>query len=540
MARSFFFVLVLGALGLGMPSCDVRVDDSGEVAPVGVLRGTVGYTGPAPCSAHGHIVGAAIILLFDRNDPPPPAGIASSPVNFATVPGDVLFASEPRQAGATYCPSQHGDTVTRQVAAPYTVSPLAAGEYIAEAFYDTSGTFLPEFSIRASPVRNDVTGGYIDTVAAAANLGNPTYVPTFLPIDIGVPAASGVDAGDGSGLVIPASGFLRDDVPITLASVVDEPPPYFYPDGADSGGTTPILSFAQDVHVLAPPTSSTSLSGAVALQASFPQLRLDFGLPSAEATAGRDLSQPFHLAYLSGDGFDVYSQGALIPEGVLPALWPAVALTKLADPADGSDPEEILAQGSASADPSLPEILLQGITLAGDSVASTVSGPLPTAPDSTTRVSHFTAMMRPSVICIDPAHVERGGTLVTPYTTAAPADDPGGAEVPLFDDAAVIAGSNGLVRQVKRGCLPPGRYAIHVAAPSGQTWTTPNEAGGCAVSEGTVTGSGDPATCSANGRGVLLSQGMRAVVEITAASGASGLQFCSQTAPIPPECLQNP
>ncbi len=236
----------------------------------------------------------------------------------------------------------------------------------------------------------------------------------------------------------------------------------------------------------------------------------------------------------------MYSQGALIPEGTLPALWPTVALTKLADPADGSDPEELLEQGSASADPSLPEILLQGITLSGDSVVSTVAAPLPTAPDSTTRVTHLTAMMRPSVICIDPAHVERGGVLVTPYTTAAPADDPGGAEVPLFDDAAVIAGSHGLVREVKRGCLPPGRYAVHVAAPSGQTWTTPNEAGGCAASEGTVSGSVDPATCSGNGRGVLLSQGMRAVVEITAATGTSGLQFCSQTAPIPPECLQNP
>ena len=75
--------------------------------------------------------------------------------------------------------------------------------------------------------------------------------------------------------------------------------------------------------------------------ASFPQLQLDFGLPAAEATAGRDLTQPFHFDYLSGDGFDVYSRGALIPEGTLPALWPEVALTKLADPTDGSDPQEL-------------------------------------------------------------------------------------------------------------------------------------------------------------------------------------------------------
>jgi hypothetical protein len=531
--------LLFSAVLLASLACDVKVDSSGEIAPVGVLRGTVSYTGPAPCSANGHIVGAVVILLFAADDPPPPAGIASSAVNFATVPADVLFANEPRKEGDTYCPAQHGDTAVRSVSAPYAVSPLAAGTYIAEAFYDASGTFLPEFSIRESPVRNDVTGGYIDTVAAAAHLGDPTYVPTFLPITIGVPAASD-GGGSGTSLVIPPSGYLQDNVPITLAQLVSQPPPYFYPDGADAAGTTPVLSFSQDLHVLAPPTSAASASGAMALQASFPQLKLDFGLPAAEATAGRDLTQPFHFAYLDGDGFDVYSRGQLIAEGTLPALWPQVALTKLADKADGSDPQELLEQGSASADPTLPEILLQGITLSQDSLLATVAATPPTTPDATTRVGHFTAMLRPSVICLDPAHVERGGVLVTPYTTAAPADDPGGAEVPLFDDATVIAASGGLVREVKRGCLPPGRYSVHLAAPSGQTWTTPNEAGGCAVSEGTVTGSADPASCSGNGRGVLRSQGMRAVVEITAATSAEGLQLCSMTAPVPSECLQNP
>ena len=180
--------------------------------------------------------------------------------------------------------------------------------------------------------------------------------------------------------------------------------------------------------------------------------------------------------------------------------------------------------------------MLQGITLAGDSVAQTIAAPPPTTPDATTRAAHLTAMLRPSVICFDPAHVERGGILVTPYLTAAPADDPGGAEVPLFDPATVIAASNGLVREVRRGCLPPGRYAVHVGAPSGQTWTTPNEAGGCAASEGNVTGTDDPASCSGDARGVLRSQGMRAVVEITAATSPAGLQLCSETAPVPTEC----
>ena len=32
------------------------------------------YQGPRPCSANGHIVGNAIVLVFDRRNPPPPSG----------------------------------------------------------------------------------------------------------------------------------------------------------------------------------------------------------------------------------------------------------------------------------------------------------------------------------------------------------------------------------------------------------------------------------------------------------------------------------
>ena len=41
----------------------------GGVPPAGVIRGSVTYSGPPPCSQNGHIVGNAVILVFDRAEP---------------------------------------------------------------------------------------------------------------------------------------------------------------------------------------------------------------------------------------------------------------------------------------------------------------------------------------------------------------------------------------------------------------------------------------------------------------------------------------
>src|SRR5690606_39520792 len=78
-----------------------------------------------------------------------------------------------------------------------------------------------------------------------------------------------------------------------------------------------------------------------------------------------------------------------------------------------------------------------------------------------------------------PIRRTRGPPLV-PYSTlfrpSADATEPG--ERPLFD--AALAERQPLVREVRRGCLPMGRYAISLVYPTGQAWTVPNESGGCA------------------------------------------------------------
>jgi len=76
--------------------------------------------------------------------------------------------------------------------------------------------------------------------------------------------------------------------------------------------------------------------------------------------------------------------------------------------------------------------------------------------------------------------------------------------------------------------------------PTGQAWTIPNESGSCATSEGTldVSASASPtgAACALGGvvgRDVLMSQGTRGVLEITATANSS---TCAQY-PVPPACM---
>src|SRR5829696_7474998 len=108
-------------LVLTLVACtDVPVDDQRNdrrlFPPSGVIRGTVTYIGPRPCSRGGNIVGNAVILVFDRRNPPPPNGLATSAVNFVAVPGNGLFANEPRSIGdGLFCPP---DSATVEASTP--------------------------------------------------------------------------------------------------------------------------------------------------------------------------------------------------------------------------------------------------------------------------------------------------------------------------------------------------------------------------------------------------------------------------------------
>ncbi len=554
LAFSTVFVAALGAACGDVPIDDER-SDRRLFPPRGVIRGTVTYVGPRPCSRDGHIVGNAILFVFDRRNPPPPDGIATAPVNFVAVPGDVLFANEPRAEGSELdCPPESPEIT---VSAPFTIAPLSGGSYRIAAFYDRRGRFWPTFKFRNQPEAGDLAGGYLDVADAQRNAQDPNYRPRYLPVDVGIPRST-PSAAEIPDYVVDDDGFVVDNVAVVIASRIPYTRPYFHPENAqDIGAATqsdanptgdslavPIVAMTQDTRILAPPVSPTPAT-LQAYQAAFRSLKLVWGLPVAEAGVATDDDQPFGLQLPAlrpqgRGGLLVFSRGAAIPENPLvPALWPQVALVKLAaDPYRVTDPQSLVVQGTPdetviTGKPPGPLVVLQGITLYEDSLGATIAGPVPQFPTLEALRDHVTVLLRPSVLCFDPKRVDLGGLLVTPHRTGPSADASEVGDRPIFDETAIR--SQRLVRDLVEGCLPKGRYAISLVYPTGQAWTVPNEMGGCAPSEGDVFIGEVVSTCSAKPRPVLLSQGSRAVLEIVGPDSPEGEAWC-RAHPVPREC----
>jgi hypothetical protein len=561
-------LLFLLVLAIVMAACkDVPIDDERNdkrLFPArGVIRGTVTYVGPRPCSKNGHIVGNAVVLVFDRRNPPPPTGLATSAVNFVAVPGDVLFANEPRTVGGTlFCPPENQQI---EAAASFAVSPLGPGSYVIAAFYDRRGRFFPTFKFRNLPEAGDLGGGYVDVDDARTNASNPSYLPKYVPIDVGTPQP-GNPPGTVPDYIIEASGYVADNIPVTIGAIIPYTRPYFHPRALDQntlaetdsaekigdprtspgnpGGdpyAVPVVAMRQDVRVLAAPANPTPET-LTAYQKSFPNMRVAWSVAKGEFDDATDPGFPFgfQLPALPPNGKGgllVFTRGVPIPENpAVPALWPQVALVKLAnDPFRKADPQSLVVQGTPeetniTGKPPGPLVVLQGITLDGDSLARTIVGPVPNAPTTAALRDHLTVMLRPAVLCFNPQRVDLGGVLVTPHVTGKSADAAETGEKPLFDAAKV---KQAPVREIKRGCLPLGRYAISLVYPTGQAWTVPNETGGCSASEGGLVSGGRVPSCATKPRPVLLSQGARAVVEIIEA----GTKQICEDFPVPQECL---
>jgi hypothetical protein len=431
-------LLIPLAFSTGALSCGSIPDDPGPriFPPAGVIRGTVVYQGPHPCSRNGHIVGNAVVLVFDRRNPPPPNGLANTAPNFGDVTGDSLFANEPRYQGddQTYCPRDHGITETITASGSFEIAPLVGGSYELQAFFDYTGDWLPEFKIRNLPELGDIAGGDIDTADALkpGNVDNANYQPLFIPVNVGTPQPLGA-AGAGvpgaiPNYVIPDTGFVSDNVTVTLGVALPLTRPYFYATGGTFDSTTgaytatqssaepaaaplagssetmqdkdwayyaPILTIPQDIQVLAPPQITPmnpipSPASVFKFQASFPALQLKYEgtAPQSEVLKAIDPAQPFHMQVSPVGGIGVWGNSyqtatgtfadQLIPEGNnVPLFWPLVVLNKLVDdkPSGGSfhpnDPASLTAQG----DPNTPVVIMQGITLSASTMpADTLFG----------------------------------------------------------------------------------------------------------------------------------------------------------------------
>ncbi len=564
MFRRLLLVLVLFVVAIAACT-DVPIDDQRNdrrlFPPRGVIRGTVTYVGPPPCSRAGHIVGNAVVLVFDRRNPPPPNGLATEAVNFVAVPGDVLFANQPRTIGdELFCPPESPNI---EASAPFAVAPVEAGSYVIAAFYDRRGRFWPTFKFRNLPEAGDLVGGYIDVEDMRRNAGNLAYQPIYRPVDVGIRQPAPAD--EIPDFTIGPNGYVADNIPVAIQREVPFTRPYFHPRYVDpitkketsseeigeplrSPANTvadplavPILAMTQDVHILAPPSNPTPQT-LTSYQEGFQSLKLVWGVAKREFDDATDPRQPFDfqlpaLPPKGKGGLLVFARGGSIPENTqVPALWPQVALVKLAsDPERKTDQQSLVVQGTkeetlVTGKPPGPLVVIQGITLYDDSLARTIAGPVPATPTTAALRDHVTALVRPAALCFDPKRVDLGGVLVTPHLTGRSADGSETGERPLFDQKAIEKQPG--VREVRRGCLPMGRYAITLVYPSGQAWTVPNESGGCSAQEGRVLVGDRVGSCSEKPRTVLLSQGSRGVVEII---GPSEEGFCDEH-PVPQEC----
>jgi hypothetical protein len=542
-------LLIAVAVTYVMGSCAVPIDEDRRDARVfaarGAIRGSFRYQGPPPCSLGGRIVGTGIILVWDKANLPPPLGRATRPVNFAAIPGDSLFPDRPRYTGtdALSCPNENESLIAT---VPFAISPLEPGAYYLTAFFNRSGNYLPAFSVRNMPEAGDLLGGYLDAEEQQARGSEPNYIPRLYPIEIGYPDP--VPAGQPSSFVptyrIPATGFVASNISITLGQRAVLGRPYFHVAGAQAPAQAPeaspqnpaadpwrvpVLRMTQDHQVLAAP-ARVSAASSLAQERSYVALRVEHGLPFTELADAINPAKPFVFqlappAVPKSDGFAVFLRAAGSPESAnIASVWPEFGFLKLVD-----DPKRVL-DPTGSRVQAAPRVLISALTLWEDALASTVDSAIPKRP--VTARDHVRILARPAALCYSPNRSGVPGVVVVPNLIGASADSSELSEKPLFDSARLLASTQGLASTVRRACLPLGRYALTAAYPTGQTWTTPNESGGCSDSEGVVVGN----ACSLKSRPVLLSQGQRAVLEIVPPTTEAGRAFCLGVGAPPMEC----
>jgi hypothetical protein len=500
----------LGGLALvAALSCgDVPVDTT-NFPPQGTMEGSVIYTGPLPCTQRGHVLGAALLLVFNEDLLPAPDGLGTTATQFGVVPGDALFAalgsqlpkntsSDPDQV---VCPPADLPPVT--VSGRWTIGPLPAGRYQIRGFYDRDGDFSPIMKLNQLPTAGDIGGGAIANVSEVLQ-GKPIRYQTF---ELGVPGADGK-------LKIPENGANLRNITVTLgqplpfsrpifhvAGVKDERPTSFT-DKTGAEITGPPLSpntdptrviLPQDERFLVAPTNYPAQATRM-----FLRLTLGSGLPGAypqpegEAPSERTLgaSPPYLLQTVPPhDQLWIYPavgrDGALLtvpetppssPPGVplIASLFPQAILAKL----DPKDPADQTAQAS-------PAVILQGLVLNENLLATTVGSfrdPQTGAPRPPRPVQSLDVALRPSVICIpEPQNPAAPVYVVTPAFKALNGE-------PILDPASIAdqvraqLGNRPDIRVIE-GCLPRGKFQMNLIYDTGQAWTVPNEGGFCTYAE---------------------------------------------------------
>lgn len=576
------------ALALPLAGCEknIPVDNSDDnpavLGPRGIIRGAVTYYGPPPCFRNGVVEGQVVLLLFDAGNPPPPDGLASTALNFATVPGEKLFANVPRPADRTpggrgnnqsFCPSINTPPISATV--EWSMQQVGAGRFQVRGFYSRQGRWNPLFNFANLALAGDVAGGAL--VDARATVIRYQTVEVGKPITPTAPLncvgknddkckAQLADAAAGK-LHIPDSGFLRDGIGVNLGLPLRTNRPFFHIDyGASNSfaamppdkdyatnyaaqrkmltaaenGTNGFITFPQD-H-LSTSQSNVACAGSREpdcdlfqfAQASFPQIRFKYGFAGdgslntpADAWIAKNAkpNNPFGTLVRPFYGIDPKEFAADIPTSAgfalsrvfnaagepeilrdndsleslakIAEIFPSVVLSKLTEDGDGN----IALPPRSQTD---PIVVIQTITLrdwgaeaapafrgkgsmkatsegavAGGALTDAAGNPDPNHPlakrDGLVIQDGFTALIRPSAVCIYPQDEFRG-MLVTPV---AKDPNPDNDDVTLVSRDKILLLRANRVKQVQFGCLPPGHYSVNVVYPTGQAWSFPNLSGHC-------------------------------------------------------------
>jgi len=495
-----------------------------EYPPKGVMRGTVTYSGPMPCSEQGHIVGNVQILVFNVNLLPPPDGLGLSAHRITAVPGDVLFADAAPSIpvnpdGSRACPPA-GTTVT--ATATFEVGPIDPGVYQVRAFFDYDGDFSPAFKMRNMVTRGDVGGGAIANITQVLQ-GKESVRYQEIPIGV---LRDGV-------WTIPDEGFVASNVGVTIsgAAVIPTQRPYFHVSAMQYPKTSPEDTLpapianplvpedpSQPDPILIPADYHIADANKATIHEYLFKMSVQGGMPGIENDAAVKEPFLFHTAtpgelFLSS--YDADHNGVIngndhITGSTVRSIGPIVSFTKL-DRA--RDPDNLWRISQAT-----PRVLSSGITVeSGDTLLVALGKSFCETPDPNEKnktctsnadctlatcdpqthlcsgckpkdklVDAFDVYIRPSAVCLaDASNPSSATVIVTPFLK-----DMTSAQKDIIDQEATI---NDIAVQLRRDaaqttiaehCLPPGYYAINVIYPStGQAWTLPNESGVCMPGE---------------------------------------------------------
>ncbi len=503
--------LGIASAGCGDPAQFLPPDQIG--APKGALDGTVTYTGPLPCTEKGRILGAAVLLVFDVRQLPPPDGLGTQPGSLAVVGGDELFAGVRGRLtfnsdGSRACPAEGLPPVN--VSAPWVAAPLEAGTYQVRGFYDLDGNFDPVFSIANLPSRGDVAGGAID---------NPVEVlagksPIYREITLGTRNPDGTRE-------IPALGARIGGITVNLGLSLPLDRPVFYPkdvlDETTAGNKDPRqITMPSDFQL-----ATFSAGSPVATEKSFIRIKLGAGVPPEEADVAS--RKPFYMPTktpapsffmnwqdVNGDGKRNIADDHIPDSPQIPSLYPISIFTKIhvgTDPVSKQD----------------PTVLLLGITLYKSLIDTAV-----TKPTFAEVQPELIIGLRPAALCI-PADPSKPGMLVVTHRTDS-ANNP-----VLLDEFAVKAT---LKAQFKRpieltyGCVPEGPYTMNLLYETGQGWTVPNEAGICSSTEPI---SADGKQCIGQGDGHPARARLASQSAVLTVTKPTDPTYCKE---LPPACLR--